>query len=198
VKEIIGLITIILAIVGHAPYILDTIRGKTKPHLFTWLTWSFVVSLAFFGQLSEGAGAGAWSTGITGLLVIIIALLALKNGTKDITKTDSIFFVASLLAIIPWYLTNDPTISIIMATIIDACAFIPTIRKTIKDPSSETLATYALNLLRHGLSLLALSNYNLATVLYPSYLLVMNLILTGVMVRPLDLYQRYFLKQKPE
>ncbi len=181
-KEIIGVVTVILTIIGHAPYIIDTYQKKTKPHIFTWMIWSFVVSLAFLGQWVKGAGAGSWSTGVTGVLVIIITLLALRNKKKDITLLDKVFFGAALIAVIPWYLTKDPTLSVIIATVIDACAFLPTIRKTLKDPKSETLATYALNILRHGLSLLALNSYNLATVLYPTYLLCMNSIVTFIIV----------------
>lgn len=183
-KEFIGIITIILSIAGHAPYIADTWRGKTKPHLFTWLTWSIIVAIAFFSQWTAGGGAGSWGTGITGGMVIVIALLAIKKGTRDITFADKLFFIAALLAIIPWYLTKDPTISIIMASFIDACAFVPTIRKTLKDPGSETLTTYSLNLARHSLSIFALANYNLATVLYPGYLLVMNLLMTAIIIIP--------------
>ncbi len=183
-KELLGIVTIGLSIVGHTPYIIDTWRGKTRPHLFTWLTWSIVVTLAFFGQWIKGGGAGAWGTGVTGAMTVIIVILALKQGTKDVTKLDKVFFVGALIAIVPWYVTKDPTVSVVMVSIIDACAFAPTIRKTIKDPGSETLATYALNIIRHILTIFAIANYNLATVLYPSYLLVMNLIITVVMLRP--------------
>lgn len=182
-KEIIGLVTVVLSIIGHAPYIRDTYLQKTKPHVFTWTIWSLVVSLAFLGQWAKGGGAGAWSTGITGLIVIIITVLALRNPTRDIARSDKIFFVLALLAIVPWLVTQDPTVSIIMATAIDAAAFVPTIRKTLKHPHSETLATYSINILRHGLSLFALGNYNLATVLYPTYLLIMNTFITYIIVR---------------
>ncbi len=183
-KETLGLITIILSIVGHVPYIIDTVRGKTKPHIFTWIIWSIITLLAFLGQWTKGGGAGSWGTGITGLMAICITIFALKKGTKDITLSDKIFFIGALLAIIPWYLTKDPTLSIIIAAAIDVSAFIPTIRKTIINPKSETFATYSINIIRHILSLVALERYNLATVLYPVYLLSMNLIITIIMFRP--------------
>lgn len=181
-KETIGLITVVLSIIGHAPYIIDTYKKKTKPHVFTWIIWSLVVGIAFLGQWSRGGGAGAWSTGITAIIVIIIAILAFRNRNTEITSSDKLFFVAAILALVPWYLTKDPTISVIMATVIDGCAFIPTIRKTLKQPESETFSTYALNILRHSLSLLALASYNLATILYPAYLLMMNSIITIIII----------------
>lgn len=183
-KETLGLITVALSIIGHTPYIIDTYKRKTSPHIFTWMIWSIIVLLAFFGQWSQGGGAGSWSTGVTGLIVIIITVLALRNKNTEISQSDKIFFVLAILAIIPWYLTKDPTLSVIMATAIDAFAFIPTIRKTIKNPKSETFTTYALNIVRHSLSLVALANYNVATVIYPAYLLVVNSFITGIMLFP--------------
>ncbi|MEK7070183.1 MAG: hypothetical protein AAB966_00070, partial [Patescibacteria group bacterium] len=107
-----------------------------------------------------------------------------KNGTKDIKTIDKIFFAGALLAIIPWYLTKDPTLSVIMITTIDVLAFFPTIRKTINDPTSETFFMYALNLFRHSISILALATYNISTVLFPAAILVMNGVMTAIMLRP--------------
>jgi len=182
-KEFLGVITIILTIIGHTPYIIDTVKGRTKPHLFTWVIWSIVVTVAFMVQITSGGGAGSWGTGVTALLVITIAILAIKKGTADITRLDKILFLGALLAIVLWYFTKNPTLSIILISIVDACAFSVTIRKTLKDPSSETMTTYGMNLLRHSLSILALAQFNMATVLYPAYLLFMNLIMTGIILR---------------
>lgn len=182
-KEIIGIITVLLSIIGHTPYIIDTYKKKTRPHVFTWLSVTIVVAIAFFGQIASGAGAGAWSTGITAIIVVIIAVLAVRNKNTEITLSDKIFFTLSLLAIIPWYVTKNPMLSVIMVTIVDACAFIPTLRKTLKDPDSETFATYFINIIRHVLSIVAISTYNLTTVLYPAYLLILNVTITAVILR---------------
>jgi hypothetical protein len=173
-KEVLGLIAVLLTLTGHFPYITDILKGKTKPHLFTWIVWSIVTLLAFLGQWQKGGGAGAWATGVTGIITALITLLAIKNGSRDITRIDKICFTVALISIIPWYITHDPTISVVIVTFIDVFAILPTIRKTLRDPGSETLFTYALNVLRHTLSVIALERYNLATYLYPATLIVLN------------------------
>ncbi|HCR11053.1 MAG TPA: hypothetical protein DIU47_01755 [Candidatus Pacebacteria bacterium] len=134
-------------------------------------------------RLNKGGGAGSWTTGVTGLLTIFIALISFKYGSKDITRSDVIIFIAALLAIIPWLLTNDPTLSIIILTTVDVLAFIPTIRKTIKAPESETFVSYVLHALRHGLSITALGQYNIATYLYPLALAIMNVIIMLIILK---------------
>lgn len=182
-KEIIGYVTVILSFVALGPYIIDIFKNKTKPHIFTWAVWAVVTILAFFGQWQKGGGAGSWTTGVTGILTIFIALISIKKGSRDITKTDKIIFIGALLAIIPWFLTKDPTLSVVILTIIDVLAFIPTIRKTIKDPKSETFISYVLHTIRHSLSIVALANYNLATYIYPASLAVMNLIVLSIILK---------------
>lgn len=118
-KEIIGIITVILSFVGLIPYIIDIFKNKTKPHIFTWAVWAIVTILAFLGQWQSGGGAGSWTTGVTGLITIFIAIISLKYGSRDITKSDTIIFIAALLSIIPWLLTKNPTLSIVILTIID-------------------------------------------------------------------------------
>jgi len=184
-KEWLGLIAAVMAIAAHVPYVADIIRRKTKPHVFTWLIWAMLTLFVFFGQWERGAGPGSWSTMVAGSISIFVAILSLKYGTKDITKLDKVFFGTALISIIPWYLTKDPTISVLLLTGIDGAAFIPTIRKTANDPSSETLFTYALNVPRHAISIAAIAQYNAATYIYPSMLVIMNVavVITIVLFR---------------
>ncbi|MBZ5661993.1 MAG: hypothetical protein LAO08_16455 [Acidobacteriia bacterium] len=76
--------------------------------------------------------------------------------------------MAALLGTIPWILTRDPTIAVIIAVGIDLTAFLPTLRKTWDYPSTETPILYASNVLRHILALFALQAHNIATALPPS------------------------------
>lgn len=173
-KEILGSIAVVMAIVAYIPYIADIFRQKTKPHVFSWIIWTLLTLIIFAGQWEKGAGPGAWTTFTAGSISIFIAIFSLKYGTNDITKLDKIFFGGALISIIPWYLTKDPTISVLLLTFINAVAYIPTIRKTINDPTSETFFTYTINVPRHALAIAALATYNAATLIYPLMLVIMN------------------------
>lgn len=78
--------------------------------------------------------------------MIIVSILALENGTKDVKRMHKLLFVTALISIIPWYLIQDPLFSVIIVTLVDAFAFVPTIRKTFNDPHSETLTSFLSNL----------------------------------------------------
>lgn len=173
-KTVVAIISVVLTLFGYFFYFRDIFAGKTKPHAFTWLVWATLTSIAFFGQFSDNAGAGAWVTAVTAIFSYIIFGLALTRGEKDITRSDKYFLGASLLAIIPWLVTNDPLISIILVTVIDFLGFLPTIRKSIKKPYEETLITYFFSGLKFVFAVIALDNYSVVTWLYPTSLLLAN------------------------
>ncbi len=181
-KELLGLIAVLLGIIGIIPYVKDIYKGKTKPHLFSNLIWAVVTTIAFFTQVAKGSGPASWTTLVMALLTIYITILCFKYGTQDVTKLDTFFLALGLLSIVPWILTKDPTISVVIATLIDVFGFIPTIRKTWKDPGSETLFTWNTNVLRHAISLFAIRNFVLATYIYPLALLCMNILTVSAII----------------
>ena len=49
-------------------------------------------------------------------------------------------------------------------------AFYPTIRKSIRKPFEETLSTYIMATIRAFISILALTEINIITIMYPMFL----------------------------
>ncbi|MDP1721828.1 MAG: hypothetical protein Q8L37_01325 [Candidatus Gottesmanbacteria bacterium] len=166
-KTVISIITVILSIVGYIPYYLDIYKGKTTPHIYSWFIWGLATVIAFALQVSAGAGVGSWMTLIIALNAFFIFFLGLRNGKKDVTRSDTVFFVLSLVAIFIWIVAKQPVVSIILISTVEMFGFIPTIRKSWNKPYSETFFTYALSTFRHGLSIFALQQYNIITWLYP-------------------------------
>ncbi len=177
-KLYIAIIASILAIIGNVPYLIDVFKKKVEPHAYTWFIWSIVSCVIFFGQVAKGAGIGALPTAASEIFTILIFFFSLKNGFKHVKKVDHIFLAAALLGLIPWALTKDPTISVIIVVAIDLIAFVPTLRKTYKNPETETPILYSMNVLRHILMLFSLQAYNIATMLHSFSMIITNTIMT--------------------
>jgi len=167
IKNIIGVITVILAFVGYVPYLRDTVAGKTKPHVYSWFLWGFVTLIAYALQVAGGGGAGAWVTLAATVISFIVFFIGLRNGKKDIALIDAVFFVLAFLAIGVWLLAKQPIVSVILVSAIDMLGFAPTFRKSWNHPYTETFFTYALGSFRHGLSIFALQQLSVLTWLYP-------------------------------
>jgi hypothetical protein len=158
-KEIIGAIATLLTFLAYIPYYRDILSGKTRPHIYSWSLWGLLTILLVALQIKGGAGAATWVTAAAGLSCLGVVLLSLKNGKRDITKTDTFVAILSLVAIGFWLLADKPLISVTLVVIADLLAFIPTVRKSYYDPYSETLSLYTTNTLRFILALIAVENY---------------------------------------
>ncbi len=171
-----------MALLGNIPYIRDAINKRVKPHPYTWLVWTIVSGITLFGQIAKGAGIGALPTAVAEAFTVFIFIYSLRYGFKNIQRTDNYFLAAALMGLIPWILTKDPTLSVVIAVLIDLVAFIPTIRKTWQKPSSETPALYSANVLRHVLTLLSLGSYNIATTLHSIAMISTNSVMTLIIL----------------
>jgi hypothetical protein len=190
-KELLVIIASVMAVAGNSSYLVDTLRGKVVPHPYTWFIWSIVSCVVFFGQLQKGGGYGSIPTGIAELFTILIFAVSLRyffarknrNRAGHIHRSDTYFLIAALLGLIPWIITKDPTISVIVAVTIDVIATIPTLRKAFVRPDTEAPALYAMNVTRHVLILMTLGAYNVATMLHSVTMIITNTIMVLFLLR---------------
>jgi hypothetical protein len=174
IQAAIGIFTVLMAIALHLPYLHGALKRTITPHPFTWSLWTMLTFIIFFAQVADGAGPGAWGTGVVGTICLGIVIASLRNGFDDIRKTDVVLFVSGLGAIPLWLLTNDPTLSVVLVTAVDLIAFAPTYRKSWHKPYEEPVYLYSLNVLRHGLSLCALAHISVTTALFPFTIMLAN------------------------
>jgi hypothetical protein len=93
-----------------------------------------------------------------------------------------VIFIVTLIATAIWIFAKQPIISTLLIVTINTLANIPTIRKSWKDPHSETLFTWEMGAIRNLLGIIALSNYSILTWLYPVTNLVINVIESGLLI----------------
>jgi len=173
-KEIIGGLSVVMGILCFAVYIWGIYKGTTKPHLFTWLIWGIVMSIAFTAQVIEKAGPGAWSLGISALITFFIAGVSFFRGEKNITKSDWMAFITALLAIPVWKITGNPLWAVVIVSMIDAVSYYPTFRKSWIKPWEECALAYFIGLMQFSISIFALEKLTLTTALYPIVITIMN------------------------
>lgn len=173
-KLILAIIAVVIGFVGYVPYFRNIIRGKTKPHAFSWLIWGILTGIAFVGQVVSNGGFGTWVTGFTAVICIIIFLFALYRGTKDFPLVDWLSLLGAGVALLLWAVTRSPLAAIILITIIDMLGFIPTFRKSYFRPHEETAFTYSMSGIKFIFGIAALRELSLVTVLYPASLVFTN------------------------
>jgi len=191
-KELLSAVAIALTFIAFVPYIRSILRGKTKPHVFSWAIWGSTTFVVFLAQLADKGGVGAWPIGVSGIITIYIALLAyLKKSDSTITRTDWLFLILAMTSLPLWYFTSDPLWAVVILTIVDLLGFGPTFRKAYIHPYEEQLRFFAIMATRNLISITALEHYSTTTVLFPAALAAACLIFILMVV-----YRRETLKTR--
>lgn len=165
-KEVLAASAVVLTFAAYIPYFRDILRRKTHPHIYSWGLWGLLTLIIFALQASDNAGPGALVTLAAGLMCLGVIVLSLKFGIRDITNSDTVVLILTLVAIGLWLIADRPILSMLLVIVADLLAFIPTVRKSWNKPHTETLSLYATNTFRFTLALLALETYTILTSLW--------------------------------
>ncbi|BAZ44271.1 hypothetical protein NIES4102_12790 [Chondrocystis sp. NIES-4102] len=182
-KSFCGLIAGVISIICFIPYIITTIKGKTRPNIATWSTWlilSIVISASYY---SAGAFNTLWVPVCSILGQSVIVLLALKKGEGSWSKFDKLCLFCVGLSLALWWHFNSPMIALIMSLIVDFFGILPTIKKSYQDPESENLLTWVLYLVTSIFLILAIETWSFALSSFPIYMLTINIIIVFLLIR---------------
>lgn len=182
-RTVLGTMATVLTCVAFVPYIRSVLRGWTRPHVLSWVIWGINTSAAFLATLYAGGGEGALVIGFSAAVTLLIALLAyLKRGDVTITCSDRCFFIAALAVMPLWHWTRDPLWAIGLITVNELLGFGPTLRKTWRQPFSESMTFMVLLVVRNLLVIASLDSRSLATVLFPAAMAAACVVLCAIML----------------
>ena len=176
-KDLLGLLSILIIIVVTLVYIRHMRSGQLKPHILTWIIWALTTGIAAAARTTDGAGAGVWGQWASAASCVVVALLAMRHGEKNITRIDIGLFLAALAAIPAWLLTEHPLAAVIIVTAIDVIGYIPTFRKSYLRPREEAIYNFVGANIIHVLALAATASYTMTNTFFQIVLFGVNSLL---------------------
>ncbi len=174
-KEILSALSICFTLLGSFAYLSSVYRGHSKPHTISWFIWVVIMLVAFFGQLKEGAGAGSWPTLAGAIQTGFIFCLALRKGDTVVYRFDWLCLFLASITFGTYALCRDVVYSMMLAATVDAIGYLPTYKKCLSSPDSESLRPWMLYCLSPFFAILAIEQYKFVTTIYPVAMLCMNL-----------------------
>jgi hypothetical protein len=163
------------------PYVRDVLKKKTTPHIYSWFIWTVLQAISIGSMASSGAGYGVLSVAVCTFFCFGILLLSLRFRARHISILDILCLVAALITLLLWLISRDAMRSIVLVTLIDLIAFIPTLRKGYHEPFSETISLYWFGAAANVLAILSIGHYSITTVLYPATLVFSNIFFVSVL-----------------
>ena len=143
-NDFFGVAAGIVGIIGYIPYILDILKGQTKPDRVAWFIWALEYAALFYAQAYEGAVGSLWLIGLQLIGVIIVFSLSLRYGIGAFNRQAKLLLVCVAISLLLWLLTKSASLAILILLAVEASGVILTIRKLYKHPGSETLTMWYL------------------------------------------------------
>lgn len=177
-KDILLALSVIITLVSVIPYLRDILRGTTKPNLVSWITWTLLTGIATAAELAAGEYVAAIFTSSAVVETGSVVVLGLiKRACVRYTRFDVICQISAIVGIILWQLFDSPAVGVIASVTIDFVGALPTLRHCWEKPGEETWPTYALAGLAGLFAILALDTYNVISLPYPIYIMLINFIM---------------------
>ena len=173
-KEIFAIVSALLILAAAPPYVINTLRGKTRPERVTWLIFSVLGLIAFISQLGLGASWSLVFSGLDTAASILVLSLSIKHGVGGHTKLDTAALVIAGIGVIIAIVAKAPIVSLLGVILADLSGMALTIKKTYLHPESETTVSWLLVGTASLFGLLAVGRFSYGILLYPFYLMLAN------------------------
>lgn len=176
--------SILFGVIGTFSYIKDTLYGKTRPNLVSWIFWTIApfvgVYIAYQSGVSIPLLVSTFTAGFCPLLVVIFSFFN-KNSYWKITKFDIFCGVLSFIAIIIWVITKNGVLSLLFAILADLFASIPTIIKSWQYSETESASPFSFGILNQIITFLIMTNFSFMNYAFPVYFVLVNItIILGI------------------
>lgn len=169
------IIETILIIAAAPPYIIDTLKRKTKPERATWLILSVLSVIGFIAELKVGVNWGLVFLGLDAATSITVFALSIPFGVGGSTPLDRYALAIASLGVIVALVVDKPIVALFGTILADIAGTSLTIRKAYLEPSTETTISWLLVGVAACFSVLAIGKIEFALLVWPVYLAVANL-----------------------
>jgi hypothetical protein len=160
-------------------YVRSMFKGGAKPNRVSWFMWSIAPFIATAAAISNGVGWAALPVFMSGLspFLIFTASFVSKKAHWTLASFDYVCGVLSGLALVLWYVTEDPNVAIAFAIASDGLASIPTLTKAWKHPETEVAWPFMVGVFNASTSFFASAIWAFSVYAFPTYLIVINILL---------------------
>jgi hypothetical protein len=128
VKNLLIILSGVVTIVAAVPYLIEIIRGKAKPRIVSWFTWSLLTGIGCAAAFAEGQVASGVLLLCATIEVLLIAVLGFKHGDRKFERFDIVCQIAALAGLLLWFIFNSPAIAVVAAVAIDLVGALPTFK----------------------------------------------------------------------
>ena len=141
-RTLLSVLGSLIAVAGTVPYIIETIRGNTKPRIVTWLTWALLTGVAGAASMSAGQLGAAVFALLGTVATSSVVVAGLRYGDRSFTRLDLACLAGVLIGLVLWLSLDNPTFAISTAILINFVGLLPALVLAWKQPMAETASAF--------------------------------------------------------
>ena len=183
-QEALGILSGLLAFIFYIQVFCQTLTGRIRPNPTSWFIWTFNDTLILAGSLSVGAWNSLWVPLVYSVFGWFVFVAALRSDRRLPTSLEWGCLVGSLCG---WgvYFFTHAFWSIVVGSLVNSLAAIPTMRNAFKEPQRESLGAWVLISTSLFLMFLSIERLEVSLWLFP----ITSLLNCGVIVAGLIRYR---------
>lgn len=192
IKQIFLIVSTVLATIAPFFYAYEILNKKAQPHRTTRFVLLVITTLSFASLFAQHNRVAVWLAGVDVIGSLAIFILSLKFGMGNWTKMDLLCLFIAAVGISIWKITSNPFLALYSAILADFTGVVPTLIKTFKLPDSESALYFTIGGIACLFNLLAAKDFTIQNISYPLYLVLINLFIVFLAIRP-----KLFFNRKP-
>ena len=180
-KTFMGWLAIAIMLIAYSGQLWKIWTGIPKSHPVAWFGFGFLTGVGYLVQRQEGGGSGSWVMGLTAIFCFIISFSSFyrRGGTlRDFDRWDWTAFIFGTITFAVYLaskkLSWGPVTSAVLAAAADVILYWPIWKDSWREPEKEYVPGYALNSAKFVPSIFGMQSYSIATLIYPSALIIVN------------------------
>jgi hypothetical protein len=181
-KTALIIISSILTVGSAIPYVIEILKGKTKPRIVSWFTWSLLTGIAFAASWADKQYPSAILMLAATIETLIIVILGLRFGNRRLEPFDIVCQFGAIVGLVLWLLLDSPAIAVAATVAIDLIGALPTIKHAWQKPSEETALTFFMACIGGLCTVLIAGDWKITAVAYPLYITLCNALLVVVIL----------------
>lgn len=168
----------LIILFGGASYVLGIIqmfKGKYSPSTFTRVIWVFLAVNSFAGLVLTTSSKSALALGIVFLLGnIAMCIASFWKGVRTMGKLEYFCILLLIISAIIWLLFDAPLVNLIISLFAHFVGGLPTYKKVLKNPKSESFGFWSLFFIASLLSVFTTNLNSVSGILFPLYFVIFD------------------------
>jgi hypothetical protein len=129
-----------LPLVSTVVYVVSILKGRSKPQRMTRLLLLLIAGISFSALLAAHDRAAVWLALISLLQAMLIWALSLKRGMGGRDPFDLLCLGLCAVGLMLWFVSGESLFGLVMSIVADLVACLPSLRKTVRWPHTESCA----------------------------------------------------------